>query len=182
MPTWATVLPYLGVFAAAALEGEVVFITASVAVGLGKLNAAGVLIAGALGGSAGDQFFFHVLRGRLGWLSRIPVVARRHDAIVGRLRRHETIIILCSRFLPGLRTPIAAACAYAGVRPLTYSILNLISAFAWAASLLTLTAWVGPSVMAQLGLPRWAAFLVPAVLVVGFFYWISRVTKQEAGG
>ena len=176
---WAAVLPYLGVFAAAALEGEVVFISASVAVGIGKLNAAGVLLAGALGGSTGDQSFFYALRGRLGWLSRRPRVARRHTAIIARVRRHDTLIILLSRFLPGLRLAVAGACAYAGVRPLKFSLLNLISAFAWAGLLMSLTAWVGPTLMASLGLPRWAGLLVPAVLLVAFFFWLSRVAKEE---
>ena len=76
---WPGGLAYLAVFIAAVLEGEVVFITASVLVGRGELNALGVLLAGALGGSAGDQFFFYVLRGRLHrWLDRFPRIARHH--------------------------------------------------------------------------------------------------------
>ena len=101
---WPGGLAYLTVFVAAILEGEVVFITASVLVGRGELNALGVLLAGALGGSAGDQFFFYVLRGRLHrWLDRFPRVARRHRAITARVARHSTAIILACRFLPGLR-------------------------------------------------------------------------------
>lgn len=176
---WTAALPYLGIFTAAALEGEVIFISASVAVGLGKLNAAGVLIAGALGGSTGDQLAFHVLRGRLGWLSRMPRVARRHTAIVARVKRHETLIILLSRFLPGLRVAVAGACAYAGVHPLKFSLLNLVSAFAWASVLMTLTAYVGPAVMASLGLPRWAALVVPAALLGLFIFWLSRMANDE---
>lgn len=179
---WMTVLPYVGVLTAAAIEGDVVFISASVAVGLGKLNAAGVLVAGALGGSIGDQFFFYLLRGRLGWLSRMPRVARRHAAIVTRVKRHETLIILLSRCLPGLRVAVAGACAYAGVHPLKFSLLNLVSAFAWAGVLMTLTAWVGPTVMASLGLPRWAALIVPAALLGLFIFWLSRIANEGEGG
>ena len=40
-------LAYLGVFIAAILEGEVVFVTACVCVGMGQLNAFGVFLAAA---------------------------------------------------------------------------------------------------------------------------------------
>ena len=55
-------LAYIAIFVAAAVEGEIVFVVASAAVAAGRLDAAGVLVAGALGASAGDQFFFHALR------------------------------------------------------------------------------------------------------------------------
>jgi membrane protein DedA with SNARE-associated domain len=58
-------LAYFAVFLAAAVEGEVVFVAASVLVAMGHLNLVGVFVAAALGGSAGDQFFFYALRGRL---------------------------------------------------------------------------------------------------------------------
>ena len=54
-------LVYLSIFIAAILEGEIYYIAMCVAAGAGKLRWEGVLIAGALGGSAGDQFWFYLL-------------------------------------------------------------------------------------------------------------------------
>ena len=72
------ILPYLGILVAAALEGEVVYSSAVVLVFLGKLNAFGVLISGAVGGWAGDQFYFYAARGPLSkWLNGFPKIARR---------------------------------------------------------------------------------------------------------
>ena len=39
---------------------------------------------------------------------------------------------------------LAAACAYAGVRPLTFSLLNVAASAVWAVGLLVVVAWIGP--------------------------------------
>lgn len=171
---WPGGLAYLIVFVAAVLEGEVVFVTASVLVGRGELHPLGVLLAGALGGSAGDQFFFYVLRGRLHrWLERFPRIARHQRAVVNRVRRNSTAMILACRFLPGLRVAIPAACAYGGVAPLKFTSLDLVSALAWAGAIMSVVAWGGPAAMARLGLEGWWGIAVPGVLIVLFFRWLA---------
>lgn len=174
---WPAGLAYVVVFLAAVVEGELVFVTASVLVGRGQLHPLGVLVAGALGGSVGDQFFFFALRGRLhGWLDRFPQVARQKQAVMSKVRRHSTLMTLGCRFLPGLRIAIPAACAYAGVAPLKFSTLSLAGALAWAAAIMAAVAWVGPAVLSQLGLQgRWG-LIVPAVLIVLFFRWLGSAS------
>jgi membrane protein DedA with SNARE-associated domain len=114
---------YLAVFVAAALEGEVIFVSSCVLVSQGKLSAMGVLLAAALGGSLGDQVYFYALRGRLSnWLGRIRMVAKRQETAVAHIRRHSTRMILASRFLPGLRIAIPSACAYADVTHQVYAL------------------------------------------------------------
>src|SRR5437870_11270106 len=122
-------LLYVPIFLFAILEGEIYYITMCVAASQGKLAWQGVLIAGALGGSTGDQFWFYLLRGRIHWLDRYPWMARHRDAVVHRVKDSQNLILIISRLLPGLRTAIPIACAYAGVKPLTFSSLNLLSAF-----------------------------------------------------
>lgn len=184
---WPRGLAYLVVFFAAAIEGEVVFVTASVLVGHGELNAIGVLVAGALGGSAGDQFFFYVLRGRLHrWIQQFPRLARRHHAVTARVKRHSTAMILGSRFLPGLRTAIPAACAYGGVTPLKFTGLNLVSAFVWASAILSVVAFGGPAALSWIGLEGWWGLALPAALIFLFFRWLGQssaaLDRDEAGG
>jgi len=181
--TLAAALACLGVFAAAAIEGEVVFIGAAVLVSAGKLNALAVGISGALGAAAGDQVFFYALRGRLsGWLSRVRPLAARRESIVSRVRRHQVLMILVIRFAPGLRIAITAACAYAGVPALRFTVLNLISAFGWAAAILTVVSRAGPGVLQHAGITGLWGAIVPAVLLVGFLWWLGRDLSQEAGG
>jgi membrane protein DedA with SNARE-associated domain len=83
------------------------------------------------------------------------------------------------RFLPGLRTAIPIACAYAGVRPLRFTTLDLISAFAWAGAIMLVVVKLGPDAMNALGLKGWWGALVPAALVLLFFRWLGRPRKRQ---
>jgi membrane protein DedA with SNARE-associated domain len=175
-------LAYAGVFLAAAIEGEVVFVAASIAVAAGRLNGWSVFLAGALGGAAGDQFFFYAFRGPLSrWLERFPRLTRRRDALAGLVRRYAVALAASSRLLPGLRIAIPVACAYAKVPPLLFSVLNGISALVWSASILGLIAWAGPAALTRLGIGGRAALIVPALAVLLVFLALRRVTFEDRG-
>src|SRR6266850_6682921 len=132
-------LAYLGILVAAIVEGDVVYSGAVVMVYLGRLNAVGVLMAGSIGGWAGDQFYFYLARGRAAkWLDRFEKIAKRRRLIQSRMQKHATKFILAVRFLPGLRIAIPLACAYAGIAPLRFSGLSFISAVAWASAIMFL--------------------------------------------
>ena len=172
-------LPYLVILVAAAIEGEVVYVSAAVAASLGKLDALGVLLSGSVGGWAGDQFWFYAARGPLSsWLNRFENVARRRRAIQNRMHRHATKLILGVRFLPGLRVAIPIACAYSGVTAVRFSGLSFISALAWAIAIMFTIVELGPSSLSALGLKTWWAPAIPAVIVVLFFRWLSRAGPQ----
>jgi len=173
------VLIYLPIYIAAILEGEIYYITMCVAAAAGKVAWQGVLIAGALGGATGDQLWFYVLRGRLHWLDKYPWMARHRDAVVHRVKDHQNLIILISRFLPGLRTAIPIACAYAKLKPLHFSSLNLVSAFLWASTIMLVVTKLGPGAMAAIGLKGWWGPLIPAALVLIFFNWLGRPRRKR---
>jgi membrane protein DedA with SNARE-associated domain len=167
-------LAYIPVYVFAVLEGEIYYTTACVAASLGKLNWAAVIVAGALGGATGDQLWFYLLRGRLDWLDRYPWLAKHHAIVSARVAAHETPMLLASRFLPGLRVAVSVACAYAKVNPLKFSVLNLVSAFAWASGIMLLVAKVGPQALGAFGVTAWWGPIIPAVLVLIFFRWLAR--------
>ena len=172
-------LIYIPIYIAAILEGEIYYITMCVAAAAGKVAWGGVLVAGALGGATGDQFWFYLLRGRIEWLDRYPWMARHRDAVVDRVKNSQNLILVISRFLPGLRTAIPIACAYAGVKPLKFSALNLISAFLWAGAIMLVVTKLGPSAMARVGLEGWKGAIVPAVLILLFFNWLGRPRNRR---
>lgn len=172
-------LAYLVIYLAAIVEGEIVFVAAAVMVKTGQLGYLPVIIAGALGAATGDQFYFYALRGRIDrWLGRIGLVSARQDAIVSRVQRHRSLMIVALRFAPGLRIAISAACAYARVPPLQFSLLNLASAFVWATALLTVVSWIGPAALARLGLSGIWGAIVPGILIVAFAWWLGRGLKK----
>lgn len=166
-------LPYLAIYLFAILEGEIYYAAMCARAAAGSLSWPAVLVAGALGGSTGDQFFFYLLRGRLHWLDRFPRLGRYRERVSARVHAHENGIVLASRFLPGLRTAIPIACAYAGVRPIKFSLLNLVSAFAWAAAIMLLVRG-GSTALVAIGVNAWWGPFVPALLIVIFFRWLAR--------
>src|ERR1700716_2560706 len=147
---------YLTIVVFAVLEGEIYYSKVCADAMVGKLNWAGVWFAGAVGGSLGDQIWFYLLRGR----------------VSAHVQAHQTLIILSGRFLPGLRTAIPVACAYANVQPLKFSMLNLVSGFAWAGAIM-LFVKLGSNALTAFGLNAWWGPLIPALLVVLFFRWLS---------
>jgi membrane protein DedA with SNARE-associated domain len=175
-------LIYLSTYLAAIIEGEIVYITMCVAAAAGKLRWELVWIAGALGGATGDQFWFYLLRPRLHWLDRYAWMAKHRDAVVHRVKDNQNLILLISRFLPGLRTAIPIACAYAGVKKLHFSLLNLCSAFLWAGTIMLVVTKLGPSAMERFGLKGWWAPIIPAALVVLFFNWLGRPRRKKPTG
>lgn len=180
---WTGSLAYLGIYIAAVLEGEVVFTMAAVMVHEGRLNPFGVFFAAALGGSTGDQIFYYLVRGALDghlrrWLARVPALARRHEAIVRRVRHHQKKMVLSCRFLPGLRVAIPAACAYAKVPAWLFSTLNLVSALLWAGAIMLIVAWGGPNALAWIGLSGWWSALLPAALILVFFRWLGKESRK----
>jgi membrane protein DedA with SNARE-associated domain len=118
-----------------------------------------------------------VLRGRIHWLDRFPRLTRYREAVSERVHNHESLMVLAGRFLPGLRTAIPVACAYANVRPLKFSTLNLVSAFAWAGAIM-LFVKLGSRTMIAVGVNAWWGPLIPALLVIVFFRWLSRPKKK----
>jgi membrane-associated protein len=172
---------YLAIVFFAVIEGEIYYSKVCADAMVGKLNWAGVWCAGAIGGSLGDQIWFYLLRGRIHWLDRFPKLAKYRDAVSGRVHSHEELMILAGRFLPGLRTAIPAACAYASVRPLKFSALNLVSGFAWAGAIM-LFVKLGSNALGAFGLSVWWGPLIPAALVVVFFRWLSRPRRNRTRG
>lgn len=170
-------LVYLPIFVFAILEGEGYYSLQCTLVSQGKLHWLPVVVAGALGGATGDQFWFYLLRGRVHWLDRFPKIARYHDRVSAHVHAHETLIILVNRFLPGLRTAIPAACAFADVRPLKFSALNLISAFAWAGAILLFVKG-GAKTLNAFGLNAWWGPFIPAAMLVLFVVWLSRPPRH----
>jgi undecaprenyl-diphosphatase len=161
-------LPYAGVLLAAAVEGEIAYIAAAALVAQGQLQAVGVLVCGALGAAAGDQAFFYAFRGRLPrWVARYPSLQQKAAPLLERVRRHDALMVLLVRFSPGLRIAITAACAWVDVPALKFSLLNLLSAFAWALALLVVVGWFGPAALARYGLGGWKGAVAAGLVVLG---------------
>ena len=173
---WWLTYPLIAV--AAFLEGEVVFIGAATLVSQGVLSPWPVMLWGALGATAGDQLVFYALRGRARrWLDRWPRIERVGRAFAPRVREREVFAILVIRFAPGLRIAIAAACAYAHVPALKFTALSVLSSMGWAAVLMGIVAYAGPTALDRLGVNSWMAAILTGVVMMAAFGWRSRKNR-----
>ena len=169
---------YLAIYVAAILEGEIYYSKVCADAVAGRLSWPLVMVMGALGGATGDQLWFYVLRGRIHWLDRFPRLRRVREAVSARVHANETGLVLVSRFLPGLRTAIPIACTYARMNPLKFSTLNLVSAFAWAGTIMAFVK-AGSSTLDAFGLNAWWGPFIPAAVVIVFFRWLGRSRRSH---
>jgi membrane protein DedA with SNARE-associated domain len=124
---------YVAVLLAAFWEGEATLIAAGALCGAGYLDWRITILAGAIGGAAGDQIYFYAAHERAARLiQKSKRLKHWYPKVQKFVLRHGTFAVLLSRFAAGLRITIPLVCATVGMSPRKYSPLNLISAFAWA--------------------------------------------------
>jgi len=133
---WVRLLPkygYLAIFLAAFWEGEVVLIAAGALCGSGYLDWRLTILAAAVGGSAGDQIYFYAAHDRAARaIKKSKRLSKWYPKISKFVLRHSTVAVLLSRFAACLRITIPLVCATVGMPARKYSILSLVSGFAWA--------------------------------------------------
>jgi len=166
---------YFLVLGAAFWEGEVVLCTAGYLCGAGYLDWRLTILAGAIGGSAGDQIYFYAAHERAARaINKNKRLRKWYPKISKIVLKHSTVAVLLSRFLAGLRISIPLVCATAGMPARKYSTLNLISGFLWASF------WV--SVFYQIGAARslrpliivLSVLLLMGILGGGYYYLRKR--------
>ena len=140
---------YLAILLAAFWEGEVVLIAAGTLCGAGYLDWRLTILAAAVGGSAGDQIYFYAAHERAARaIQKSKRLSRWYPKISKLVLRHGTVAVLLSRFAAGLRITIPIVCATAGMPAKKYSVLSLLSAFAWASFWVALAYHVGTRIHA----------------------------------
>lgn len=135
---------YLAILFAAFWEGEAVLITAGTLCGAGFLDWRWTILAAAIGGSAGDQVYFYAAHDRAARaINKSKRLRKWYPKVSQFVLRHSSLAVLLSRFAAGFRITIPLVCATAGMAPKKYSVLNLISGFAWASFWVAVTYNVG---------------------------------------
>jgi len=135
---------YLAILLAAFWEGEIVLITACALCGSGLLDWRLTIIAAAIGGSAGDQIYFYAAHERAArTIQKSKRLREWYPKVSKFVLRHSTVAVLLSRFAAGLRITIPLVCATAGMPARKYSLLSIISGFAWASFWVAISYHVG---------------------------------------
>lgn len=165
-----SLLPYLLILSAVALQEELACIAAALAAARGDVHWAPALATCVLGTFAMDSFY--LLCGRFGgrWaLERPPICwlvsPHRLNVAVTVLGRYGSAVVVLSRFLPGLRTALqfAAGLVHENVRRAIP--LLLVACAVYVSALFGLAYWLGEAVAEQL--PAYQRYGVPVLACVG---------------
>ncbi|MCX2733358.1 DedA family protein [Saccharopolyspora sp. NFXS83] len=181
---------YLALVAFVALDavlpsvpGEVLVVTCGVFAMSGTPNLAGVLVAGAVGGFAGDHLAY-LLGRRAGGalLNRLPPGSRRRRpfewARRALARRGGSILIVC-RFVPGCRTAAAMTAGASGMPLRLFSTCAAIGAAAYSAYF-TLVGCLGGAVFRDHPLPAVLLGIGSALVIAGVVELVRLVLRRRS--
>ncbi len=169
------------VFLLTALEGDLALILGGVAAHLGLLSPVAVVVAGALGGFAGDSAWFAIghrgagaLRRSAAWQRVGPMLER----LVARLGPWQ---ILLARPIYGTRVATMLFWGAQRLAPVAFVALDLPACAGWAVLLVTLGYQSSRSVSALLGEVRHVeAWLAGAALVAVLAAMCGRALVRRA--
>jgi len=166
---------YFLVLGAAFWEGEVVLCTAGYLCGAGYLDWRLTILAGAIGGSAGDQIYFYAAHERAARaINKNQRLRKWYPKISKIVLKHSTVAVLLSRFLAGLRISIPLACATAGMPARKYITLNLISGFLWASFWVAISYQIGAARSLRPLIIILSVLLFMGILGGGYYYLRKR--------
>ena len=115
------------------LEGETVVIIAGILASRGYMDPKLIAICAFCGSCTIDQIMFLLgkYQGRAA-LDRFPKLAKRAERAEELVRKYETPLILCFRFIYGVRNVTAIMLGINRVNHIKFTLLNIIGAAVWA--------------------------------------------------
>jgi membrane protein DedA with SNARE-associated domain/membrane-associated phospholipid phosphatase len=169
-------LPIIGLFS----PSTVVLVGIGGLVGLGKVSFWPVFIATILGATIGDAISYWTGRIYKDGLVEIWPFSRHHGLLAAGQRhfaRRGAMSIVIGRFVPGIKPVVSGVAGMMGMGAFRFTILNLLSAIAWAA------VHILPGVSAGLALTGLNAISKRLAIVIGLLViaivlaiWLAKVT------
>jgi membrane protein DedA with SNARE-associated domain len=144
----------------------------------GDMNYFMAIFVAGLGGFTGDQIYFYVGRFNKGLIQRKLHKQRRKFAIAHLLlKKYGWPIIFMQRYMYGLRTVIPMSIGLTKYPGQRFAVINLISAWVWAAVTVTPAYIYGAEILNTLGLAKehWY-FALP--IAGGFLFAIHTYFKK----
>jgi len=173
---------YIILFFWSILEGEMGLIMGGIMSHTGDMNLYIAIFVAGLGGFAGDQIYFYIGRFNKGFIQRKLHKQRRKFAIAHLLlKKYGWPIIFMQRYLYGLRTVIPMSIGITKYPAKKFALINLLSAWAWAAITITPAYLLGEEI---LGILEWAKehwyFALPfaALFIVAVTAYFKKLEKR----
>lgn len=172
---------YLAVLIGAALEGETVLIIAGFAAHEGYLSFPVLALIAMCGGALSDMLFFMIGR-RYGsrLLERFPKLQPSARRVSLLLERYQTGLIICVRFMYGLRIAGPIAIGMSNVPASRFILLNLIGAAIWAPLIAGIGFLFGQSLEWLFAdIKRYEQDALLAIIVVGLMLALLRFVRRR---
>ena len=173
---------YIILFAWSILEGEAGLIMAGLLAHTDNMNLYIAIFVAGLGGFAGDQIYFYIGRFNKSYVHKKFKGQRRKFAFAHLLlQKYGWPIIFAQRYMYGMRTIIPISIGLTRYDAKMFAIINLISAWIWAAVTIVPVWYFGNEILIVLDWAKehwyWA---LPIALVFGgsIIYYINKVTKK----
>ena len=173
---------YVILFVWSILEGEMGLLMAGIMSHTGDMNLPTAIFVAGLGGFVGDQIYFYIGRFNKGFIQRKLHSQRRKFAIAHLLlRKYGWPLIFIQRYLYGLRTVIPLSIGITKYSSRKFALINLLSAWIWAAVTITPAYLLGEQILQVL---EWAkahwyyALPVAGAFLYGITTWFKKIENQ----
>lgn len=165
---------YFILFFWSVLEGELGLIFAGIAAHTGHLNVYLAIFIAGLGGFVGDQIYFYIGRFNKNYMQKKLVSQRRKLALAHLLlQKYGWPIIFVQRYMYGMRTIIPISIGITRYSAIKFAIINLISAWVWAAITILLAWAFGNQILDFLNFFKHHPYIlvVAGILLISFIIW-----------
>lgn len=177
--TWG----YLILFCWSILEGELGLIFAGLATHDGHMNLFLAIFVAGLGGFVGDQIYFYIGRLNKKNLKKMLSSQRRKFALAHiLLKKYGWPIIFIQRYMYGMRTIIPISIGLTRYSAFKFAIINLLSAWVWAAITIVFVWYFGELIWEIVGwLKSHPYLLIPLALMLGggILYYFQYKTQKR---
>jgi membrane protein DedA with SNARE-associated domain len=145
---WLKEYGYVILFLWSIFEGEMGLIMGGILSHTGDMQYFMTIFVAGLGGFTGDQIYFYIGRFNKGYIQRKLHKQRRKFAIAHLLlKKYGWPIIFMQRYMYGLRTVIPMSIGITKYSAKKFALINLLSAWVWAAITVTPAYFYGEEIL-----------------------------------
>ena len=172
---------YAAILIGTFLEGETILVLAGLAAHQGYLVLSWVILAAFVGSLCGDQLFFYLGRKHSqAVLSKRPAWKQKAEKVHKMMNRFQTPMILCFRFLYGLRTVAPFVIGMSPVSVKKFILLNAAGALVWAVAVASGGYFFGRALEVLIGkLKSYEMYIMGSVAIVGVLVWIFHFYRRR---
>jgi membrane protein DedA with SNARE-associated domain len=169
---------YIILFLWSIVEGEMGLVMAGIMIHMGNMQYFMSIFIAGLGGFTGDQIYFYIGRFNKRRIQSKLHKQRRQFAIAYLLlKKYGWLIIFMQRYLYGLRTIIPMSIGITQYSAKKFALINLISAWIWAAIVITPAYFYGAEILNLLAYAK-QHWYVALPIASGFLYGLHTYFRK----